>query len=99
VEAVAAGRAKRARSTSRAVARTAAPMARALTVAPATKSGGSALASPRSGLPASRARKVSSKRLRRGESKIWGSLWNTTLAPVMRPSRSTPPITSNGVVE
>ena len=34
-----------------------------------------------------------------GRRTIWGSLWNTTLAPVMRPPRSTPAITSNGVVE
>ncbi|PYR69231.1 MAG: hypothetical protein DMF88_06770 [Acidobacteria bacterium] len=55
-------RAARARSTSRAVVSTAARMARALMVAPSTKSGGSEVVPPRSGLPASAARNSSSCR-------------------------------------
>ena len=47
-----------------AVMLTAARMARVLIVAPATKSGGSILVPQRNGLPASRARNVSSKRWR-----------------------------------
>ena len=94
------GTGRRARSTRRAASATAPRIARAEMVALATKSGCSAgTVPPRSEVPASRPRNVSSCGWRIASLMMKGSLWNTTLAPVMRPARSTPAITSNGTLE